>query len=96
MKIILGKHLLKGHFQVEGREGVSLLAQKIRARGPFVLWHGSLAAASATAVGHFPWFFTFNTLNEAVPNFDDSKVRRKQDSWILEPGSNRFCFCFSS
>jgi len=27
-----------------------------------VTFHGALAAASATAVGHFPWFFTYNTL----------------------------------
>jgi len=30
--------------------------------GPLVLWHGSVASASATIVGHFPWFFTFNFL----------------------------------
>lgn len=58
---------LKTTLQVEGREGVALLGKKIKARGPFVLWHGALAAASATAVGHFPWFVTFNYLQETVP-----------------------------
>ena len=37
-------------------------AGKVSSRGPPVLWHGALAAASATAVGHFPWFLTFNFL----------------------------------
>lgn len=62
---------LKTTLQVEGREGVKLLKDKIGTRGPFVLWHGSLAAASATAVGHFPWFFTFNYLNEVIPDRKD-------------------------
>jgi hypothetical protein len=31
-----------------------------------VLWHGAMAAASATMVGHFPWFFTFNFLQVSL------------------------------
>ena len=31
------------------------------------MFHGALAAASATAVGHFPWFFTFNYLQATIP-----------------------------
>jgi hypothetical protein len=48
--------------QVEGPKGMKLLGAKVGAQGPLVMWHGSLAAASATAVGHFPWFYTFNLL----------------------------------
>ena len=48
--------------QVEGPKGLKLLGNKLAAQGPLVLWHGSLAAATATAVGHFPWFYTFNLL----------------------------------
>ena len=39
-------------------------------RGVGVLWHGALAAATATAAGHFPWFLTFNFLQEVLPQFD--------------------------
>lgn len=53
--------------QVEGRNGLPLLRAKIGERGPLVLYHGALAAASATAVGHFPWFFVFNLLQEKIP-----------------------------
>lgn len=53
-------------FQVEGSEAVKKLKVKLRS-GPTVLYHGSLAAAAATAVGHFPWFYTFNTLQEYIP-----------------------------
>ena len=53
-------------FQVEGSEALQKLRVKLRS-GPTVLYHGSLAAAAATAVGHFPWFYTFNTLQEYIP-----------------------------
>ncbi len=55
---------------MEGATGLKLLANKVRSQGPFVLWHGALAAFSATAVGHFPWFFTFNFLQEKIPTPD--------------------------
>ena len=43
------------------------LRNKLAAKGPVVLYHGSLAAAAATAVGHFPWFYTFNSLQAYIP-----------------------------
>ena len=48
--------------QAEGQAAVQLLQQKVARDGGTVLWHGAWAAASATAVGHFPWFLTFNLL----------------------------------
>jgi len=40
--------------------------------GPLVLFHGSTAAASATIIGHFPWYFTFNYLSDRIPKNDSS------------------------
>ena len=48
--------------QAEGQGAVYLLHRKVALEGRGVLWHGAWAAATATAVGHFPWFLTFNTL----------------------------------
>jgi len=62
---------LKTTLQVEGAKGVSVLAHKLKVGGPPVLWHGSLGAASATLVGHFPWFLTYNFLNQYLPKYDD-------------------------
>eukprot|EP00049_Salpingoeca_infusionum_P018358 m.356899 g.356899 ORF g.356899 m.356899 type:complete len:297 (-) comp17656_c0_seq1:362-1252(-) len=56
--------------QVEGRDGLKKLRAKLSAGGPRVLYHGSLASVTATFVGHFPWFFTFNYLNENVPDVE--------------------------
>lgn len=58
---------LKTTLQVEGQEAVGNLRNKLAAKGPVVLYHGSLAAAAATAVGHFPWFYTYNSLQAYIP-----------------------------
>jgi len=55
--------------QVEGEAGLKLLLQKTR-KHPTALWQGSLGAMSATWVGHFPWFFTYNQLREVTPEFN--------------------------
>ena len=57
---------LKTTLQVEGSKGVKLLGQKIRSGGPQVLWHGAGGTISATFVGHYPWFATYNGLSAAV------------------------------
>ena len=46
-------------------EGLKILKNKVRA-SPTALWHGSLGAVGATFVGHYPWFATYNTLQEKV------------------------------
>ena len=57
---------VKTTLQVEGAGGLKQIGDKVSSRGPLVLFHGALAAAAATAVGHFPWFFTFNYLQEGI------------------------------
>lgn len=61
---------LKTTMQVEGSKGLPLLAAKVKAGGPGVLYHGALAAMGATFVGHYPWFFTFNQLQAVIPKPD--------------------------
>jgi len=58
---------LKTTLQVEGKNGLPMLAKKIKANGPGVLWYGAVATATATFVGHYPWFYTRNTLQESLP-----------------------------
>ena len=62
----------KTTLQVEGKQGLNMLLRKFRtSKNPFIFWHGSLAAVSATFVGHYPWFATFNYLNEKLPQPSD-------------------------
>lgn len=59
--------------QVEGKDGLKVLRQKMSVGGPRVLYHGALAASLATFVGHFPWFYTFNQLNVLLPRVRDDQ-----------------------
>ncbi|CAJ1952999.1 unnamed protein product [Cylindrotheca closterium] len=57
----------KTAMQVEGAEGLSNLWNLTVAEGPGPLYQGALASAAATAVGHFPWYTTYNYLNQLLP-----------------------------
>jgi len=58
----------KTAMQVEGQEGLAALRDDVFAAGsPAPLFRGALAAAAATAAGHYPWFLTYNTLDGALP-----------------------------
>jgi len=77
---------VKTTMQVTGK--FSNVVTKVKANGIPVLYHGSLAAASATFVGHYPWFFTYNFLSEKIP---------KQDTPIGELGRRALLgFCSSA
>eukprot|EP00051_Salpingoeca_urceolata_P032858 m.17800 g.17800 ORF g.17800 m.17800 type:complete len:393 (-) comp5547_c0_seq2:106-1284(-) len=68
--------------QVEGANGFPALAKKIKTGGLGVLYHGALASASATFVGHFPWFFTFNLLNTNLPEADSLSKKLLRNAGI--------------
>ena len=61
---------LKTTLQVEGKGGIKLLKNKINNNGPKVLFNGTVAQTSATFVGHYPWFLTYNVLNQKLPEYD--------------------------
>lgn len=67
----------KTMLQVEGSKGLGLLKEKIGRGGPRVMYHGALGAFGATMVGHYPWFLTFNTLQEKIPMPADDEVAKK-------------------
>jgi len=60
---------VKTTMQVTGK--FSAVTDKIKTAGPLALYNGALAAASATFVGHYPWFFTYNFLSATIPKQDD-------------------------
>ena len=61
---------VKTIMQVEGKTGIAKLTAKMKTSGPSVLYHGSLGTCAATFVGHFPWFATYNYLDETLPHYD--------------------------
>lgn len=58
---------VKTMMQVEGSKGLPMLRAKYRATGIRVFYQGALAASTATFVGHYPWFFTYNLLSQHLP-----------------------------
>ena len=67
---------LKTTLQVNGKPGLNILKKKIGKGGIKVLYYGSTASFSATYVGHFPWFFTYNYLNKNLPNYNDNNLKK--------------------
>lgn len=64
----------KTAMQVEGADGLKNLwglVNEERSLRPLYL--GSLAQASATAAGHFPWFLTYNFVDTVVPAVSSSE-----------------------
>ena len=61
----------KTTLQVEGASAYELLKRKARNDGACTLWDGALGNAAASFVGSYPWFLTFNTLDEMIPKPDN-------------------------
>jgi Mitochondrial carrier protein len=57
----------KTALQVQGAAGLPALWSQAAEQGPGVLYRGAFAQAAATAVGHFPWFLTYNFFNDLLP-----------------------------
>jgi len=55
--------------QVHGERGIEVLKGKMRTMGPIALYQGAFAASLATVVGHYPWYLTFNYMNEYLPKY---------------------------
>jgi Mitochondrial carrier protein len=66
---------IKTIMQVKGKEGLSVLGAKVKTTGVGVMWHGSMATFIATGIGYYPWFLTFNILNERIQDYDDLKLK---------------------
>lgn len=84
--VIMPIDTCKTTMQVTGK--FSAVVDKVKLAGPLALWNGSLGAASATFVGHYPWFATYNFLSANIP---------KQDTQIQELGRRALLgFCSSA
>ena len=46
------------------------------------MWYGAGAAATATAVEHFPWFYTLDLLQEILPNYQGTGSNLVRNAFI--------------
>ncbi|TEB24976.1 mitochondrial carrier [Coprinellus micaceus] len=58
---------VKTTLQAQGKPGIAILKARIKRYGLGTLWYGALATAAATFVGHYPWFSTYNYLEDVLP-----------------------------
>jgi len=66
---------LKLNYQVNG--SLNPLKTKLKSSGPKILYNGSIAAFSSTLIGHYPWFLTYNYLNNYYPeDKNDSAIKK--------------------
>jgi len=63
----------KTTLQVQGKEAMSLLQNKVKQGGIGVLYNGAAANFAANWVGNYPWFVTFNYLQRTLPHYDGVK-----------------------
>jgi hypothetical protein len=63
--------------QVEGNRALTKLWKNVQNEGIGILYRGSIAQAAATAVGHFPWFLTYNYLDVTLP-----MISRQEDLFL--------------
>lgn len=63
--------------QVHGQKGLSMLFEKYKTHGIKAFYQGGVASATATMVGHYPWFVTNNYLDFYIPkySFKDEKLK---------------------
>lgn len=80
--ILMPVDTFKTTMQVEGKDGISKLFKKFSTNGPSVFYSGSLAAASATFVGHYPWFFIYNFLSDRLPRPTDTATKLARSALI--------------
>ena len=73
---------LKTSLQVDGKSGLNILKNKIKSQNPLILYQGTLASMSATFVGHYPWFLTYNVLNENIPKYDETYKKLARNAFI--------------
>lgn len=73
---------LKTILQVEGKNAMKILNNKYSQGGIRVFFHGALASAGATTVGHYPWFSTYNFLNASLPQYTERRDKLLRQALI--------------
>lgn len=53
----------KTTMQTQGKHGVGILMDRVKAYGPGSLWWGAWATALSNFVGSFPWFATVSAVH---------------------------------
>jgi hypothetical protein len=56
--------VMRNSLQINGKQGLHLIREKIKNQGLKSLYHGSVATYTTSVLGHYPWFMTYNYLDQ--------------------------------
>ena len=74
--------------QVEGREGFKLLRSKVVKEGQLsLLYQGAVATALSTMAGHYPWFLTYNLLQNYFTALNQDEIVESKNELTLSKES---------
>ena len=73
---------VKTIMQVEGKDSINILKDKYKQNGIRTFYQGSIASSSATIIGHYPWFYTYNLLSEMIPEKETTIENLKRNALI--------------
>jgi len=73
---------VKTSLQVNGKDGIQILANKYKENGIRIYYYGSFGAFSATYLGHFPWYTTYNYLDKYLTNYENSFQQISRNAMI--------------
>ena len=82
---------LKTSLQADGSRGFALLKDKFKQGGPSVLYNGGLGAVGANMVGYYPWFYTYNQMDEILPKHDKDGEELKGVAKLGRRAAQGFC-----
>ncbi|CAN0213450.1 unnamed protein product [Ectocarpus sp. 8 AP-2014] len=70
--------------QVDGKEGLTVMKKRIATRGPVAVYDGALAFAGGSLMGHYPWYLTYNLLEQSLPRTrkGEGRSRRARSAFI--------------
>ncbi|KAE9394924.1 mitochondrial carrier [Gymnopus androsaceus JB14] len=73
---------IKTTLQTQGKPGWEILKRRIKLYGIGTMWYGALATAAATFVGHYPWFGTYNFLQDKIDEPDNFALKLLRQAFI--------------
>lgn len=85
--VLMPLDTIKTNYQVNGE--VKTLFKNVKRNGIKQFFNGSTATFTTCVAGHFPWFFTYNFINQQLPeNNDDTLIEKLSKRAITGLGAS--------
>ncbi|KAJ1455261.1 mitochondrial carrier domain-containing protein [Pelagophyceae sp. CCMP2097] len=82
---------VKTTLQTDGAKGMSLLRKRIADNGFITVYNGGLGAMAGNVVGYYPWFATYNQMEEILPKVDSEGKPLSGTMKLARRAAQGFC-----